>query len=242
MGLKPADIVQSLQSDILRMEGFKPSGSCSTDMGLGSIHEAFPNGIFPQGAVHEFLSGQPEDIAATSGFITGLLSPLMASAGTAMWISACRTIFPPALRMFGVQPDRIIFADLKKESDVLWAMEEALKCSALTAVVADLHDLSFTASRRLQLAVEQSMVTGFIIRRNVRKPGTTACVSRWKITSVPGDQIDDLPGLGFPQWKVELLRIRNGRTGVWDVRWMNGRFETIAPMPSSMDQQKRKAG
>lgn len=40
-------------------------------------------------------------------------------------------------------------------------MEEALKCGGLAAVVGEVQDISFTASRRLQLAVEQSGVTGF---------------------------------------------------------------------------------
>jgi hypothetical protein len=33
-----------------------------------------------------------------------------------------------------------------------------------------------------------------------------------------------LPGVGFPHWKVELLRIRNGIPGVWCVHWSGGRF------------------
>jgi len=94
----------------------------------------------------------------------------------------------------------------------------------LTAVVGEMKEISFTASRRLQLAVEQSQVTGFILRNNFRNLNTTACVSRWKITSLPSEAVDDLPGIGFPKWRVELLRIRNGRSGVWDVQWMNGRF------------------
>jgi hypothetical protein len=39
--------------------------------------------------------------------------------------------------------------------------------------------------------------------------------------------IDGLPGIGFPQWRVELLRIRNGRSGVWDLKWRDGRFHGI---------------
>ena len=42
-----------------------------------------------------------------------------------------RTIFPPALKSFGIAPDKIIFIDLKKEKEILWAMEEALKCDGL---------------------------------------------------------------------------------------------------------------
>lgn len=235
MGVKRADIIHELQTDILRLEGFKPSNSTAVDVGLGPMTEAFPNGSFPLGAVHEFLSGQPEDAAATSGFISGLIAYLMGSSGTTLWISSARTLFPPALKTFGIQPDRFIFIDLKKERDVLWAMDEALKCGALTAVIGELQEISFTSSRRLQLAVEQSRVTGFILRHNYRKLTTTACVSRWKITPLPSvpvtlggyrdGMVDELPGIGFPQWRVELLRIRNGRPGIWEIRWVGGSFQ-----------------
>ena len=219
-----ADIIAGLQTDILRLEGFKQTGSTAIDLGLGPITEAFPNASFPLGCVHEFLSDKREEAAASSGFISALLSSLMGSSGAGIWISSSRTLFPPALKSFGIQPDRFIFIDLKKEKDVLWAMDEALKCGALTAVVGEMSEISFTESRRLQLAVEQSKVTGFILRRNTRKLTTTACVSRWKITSIPSELIDGLPGIGHPQWKVELLRIRNGRPNSWNITWANNRF------------------
>ena len=222
---KRSGIVHDLQSEILRLEGFKASSCSSFDPGLGSMVHAFPNGTFPLGAVHEFISSSEEDNSASIGFITGLLSSLIGISGIAMWISYNRRLFPPSLKNYNVQPDRMIFVDLKNEQDLLRAMEEALKCGALSAVVGELKDISFTASRRLQLAVEESQVTGFILRSNFKKVNTTACVSRWRITSLPSASIEDLPGVGFPQWKVELLRIRNGRPGVWNFRWHNGRFE-----------------
>ena len=224
MGYKRADIIEKLQTDILRLEGFKSSNSPAVDLGLGPIREAFPNASFPLGAIHEFLTERSEGAAATSGFIAGILGALMGNGGTSLWISASRTLFPPALKSFGIQPDRFIFIDLRKEKDVLWVMEEALKCGALSAVVGEMQEISFIASRRLQLAVEQSRVTGFILRHNPAKMSSTACVSRWRISSLPSEQVEDLPGVGFPQWRVELLRIRNGRAGVWDLKWMNGRF------------------
>jgi protein ImuA len=250
--LKRADIFSELQTAILRLEGFKTVNSTAVDLGLGVIKNSFPNASFPLGAVHEFLSAREEDSAATSGFIAGLLSSLMGSSGTTLWISSSRTLFPPALKSFGIQPDRIIFLDLQREKDVLWSMDEALKCGALSAVVGEMKEVSFTASRRLQLAVEQSQVTGFILRHNSRNPNTTACVSRWKITSLPSRPVpiaigsyregamDELPGIGFPQWRVELLRIRNGRSGVWDIKWMDGRFHPVNKFTSVSREQKKK--
>lgn len=241
MKTKAADMVSALQSEILRLQGYKPASHTVVDLGLGPIATAFPNGSFPLGAVHEFLSVSTEGTAATSGFIAGLLSSILGAHGTAMWISPCRTLFPPALKPFGVQPDRIVFVDLKNEKDVLWAVEEALKCEALAAVVGEVKDMSFTASRRLQLAVEQSRVTGLIIRPDTKKLETTACVSRWKVTPLPSEPIDDLPGLGFPQWKLELLRVRNGKPGTWDMRWVVGRFKPVI-YKSNFLEEKKKAG
>ena len=222
---KRVGIRATLQSDILRLEGFKPANSPAVDLGLGPLRMAFPNATFPLGCVHEFLAGRLEDAAATKGFIAGLLSSLMGNSRTSLWVSSSKTVFPPGLCSFGIHPDRFIFVDVQKDNDVLWVIDEALRCGAIAAIVGELRDLSFTTSRRFQLAVEQSKVTGFLIRTCSGKVNTTACVSRWRITSLASDTIDDLPGIGFPKWRVELLRIRNGKAGVWDLQWAQGSFK-----------------
>src|SRR5690606_12434320 len=107
------------------------------NVGLGPIESAFPNAVFPKNAIHEFLTLAPENAAACNGFIAGILQALMQHGGACLWISASRSLFPPSLKAFGVEPHRIIFIDLQREKDVLWAMEEALKCEGLTAVIAE---------------------------------------------------------------------------------------------------------
>jgi protein ImuA len=74
------------------------------------------------------------------------------------------------------------------------------------------------------LAVEKSKVTGLIVRPDQKKISTTACVSRWKISVLPSETLDNLPGIGYPKWKVELLRVKNGKAGSWEVQWSNGEF------------------
>lgn len=239
---KRSDIISELQREILILQGFKPANNPVVDVGLGPLLEAFPDSSFPIGAIHEFVSTDSEALAATSGFLSGILSTLMGCDGTLLWISASRKLFPPALKSFGIHPDRIIFIDPQNERDVLWAMEEALKCAALNAVVGEMKEISFTASRRLQLAVEESKVTGFVLRINPRTLNTTACVSRWKITTLPSESIDDLPGIGFPKWKVELLRIKNGRPGIWEIRWEGGKFHSVDKKTSTVQEQPRKTG
>jgi protein ImuA len=241
------DIIARLKMDILPLEGFRMSlPGDAPDAGLGPMNRAFPQGSFPLGAIHEFISSGPESAAATGGFISALVSPLMKKGGAGIWIGSSGKIFPPALQQFGIDPARIIFIDLQKERDLLWAVEEALKCHGLAAVVADIPSLSFTASRRFQLAVEQSQVTGFIHRSNPRNLNTNASVSRWKINPLPTETYDTLPGLGYPRWNVELLKIRNGKPGVWQLEWSEHRFTYFnhisKPVPSIIPEPKRKTG
>ena len=115
---------------------------------------------------------------------------------------------------------------------------------AVKVVVGEIKNLAFITSRKLQLAVEESQCTAFIIRKS-DKQNVTACISRWRVSTLPGESMEDLPGLGYPTWKIELLKIRNGKPGVWHVRWNNGKFETHIPSENqtlSYDQKTRKAG
>ena len=238
------DVILQLQREVLSLQGFKGvSGAQHPSTGLGPIEQAFPGQVFPTGAVHEFLSREAEDAAATSGFMAGILGRLMRNGGTGLWISTRRTIFPPALKVFGIEPERIIFVDVARQKEALWAVEEALKCDALTAVIGELNELSFTESRRLQLVVEQSRVTGFIHRYNPKSENTVACVSRWKIKPLPGTIEEGMPGVGFPRWNVQLLKVRNGKPGTWQVGWSEGSFRHVTrPLFSMPELQTRKAG
>jgi protein ImuA len=236
------DIIARLRKEILPLQGLS-SSYCDNmlDAGLGNMNEAFPNRCFPFGAVHEFITETTESVSASAGFISGILSGLMKTGGICIWISRNRSIFPPAISSFGINPDQILFVDLQKEKDLLWAMEEALKCKGLQAVVGEISDLSFTVSRRFQLAVEQSHVTGFIIRDNPGNLFPNACVSRWKIKQLPSYSIDYLPGVGFPHWHIELQKIRNGRPGFWDLAWIADGFHQIEKIiPSILSQPERK--
>lgn len=223
------DLVRHLQKQVLSLQkSLKPALSEDLNTGLGIIEEAFPDNRFPLGAVHELISYRPTDAAATNAFIAGILGSLMDQGGTCLWVGLTKSWFPGAMKSFGIEPHRIIFIDGIKPKEALWTIEEALKCDVLAGVVGELPQLSFVESRRLQLAVESSRVTGFIHRYNPKQENTTACVSRWKIRSLasPGD--NSLPGVGHPRWNVELTKVRNGHPGSWDMEWVNNRFRHIA--------------
>lgn len=243
MNTAKRNIITELERQILPLQGFKPFVHNSMlDVGLGSITNAFPNQTFPLGAVHEFMCDREEEMAATIAFISGIASSLMRNEGIALWIGAGHTIFPPALKQFGLVPENIIFVDLKKEKEILWVMEEALKCNGLSAVICELKDLSFTASRRLQLAVEQTKVTGFILRRHTCNMNATTSLARWRIRSLSSVAIEELPGVGFSRWQVQLLKVRNGKPGSWQLEWVEGRFRHIEDIGVRVHELQRKIG
>ena len=222
-----AEKIAQLQQDIHRMEGFRPAPNPVMNNVLGPLGEVFPSGAFPLGVLHEFLvdrEGNRGAMAASVGFIAAIVSSILSGSGVMVWLSAERRVFPPSLIEFGVRPDQVIFVDIRNARNVLWATEEALKCSAVAVVAAEVGNLDLTISRRLQLSAEQSQATGFLIRNDFH-PGITSSASRWRITGAPSIMIGDLPGIGHPQWQVDLLKLRGGRTGSWNIRYRLGRFE-----------------
>jgi protein ImuA len=224
------EIISKLRQDIMAWEDFRPpQPGAAGSFGLGPLESAFPNGVFPTGVIHEFVSTCPEDTAACGGLIAGIVQQLLSHGGACLWVSYTRRIYPPALKLFGVDPDRVVFVDVPKQKDVLWVTEEALKCEGVAAVITETRELSFMESRRLQLAVEESRVTGFVLRKDATKVNATACAARWKVTQVPSHLDDGLPGVGFPRWQVELLKVRNGNPGVWTIEWAKRRFNPIMP-------------
>src|SRR4030095_9259072 len=167
-----ADIISQLKKDILALQGFRPLLHQNQPIDLGTINHSFPDSVFPLGVNHEFICNAQEGLTASSGFIGGILSSLLQKGGAAIWISSSHTIFPPALVSFDINPAQFIFIRLRNRNQILWTIEEALKCEGLTAVVGEINTLDLIQSRRLQLVTEQSGVTGFLLRTKQRTLNT----------------------------------------------------------------------
>ena len=196
----------------------------SLPLGIEAIDQALPTGGIRLGALHEAASAGPdtEHAAAATLFIAGILAR---HEGPVLWVLRQADLFAPGLAAAGLQSNRVIFAEAGK--DILPVMEEGLRHSGLAAVVAE-HTgrLSLVASRRLQLAAEQSGILAILIRRSPRfdDPALnepTAAVTRWRIAAMPSPpalaHAPDTPGLGRARWQVDLTRCRGGEPGSWVV-------------------------
>jgi protein ImuA len=61
MNATKEEIISKLRQDMLRWEGFRPPKTgVNNDLGLGPVATAFPEGVFPTGAIHEFISTCPK--------------------------------------------------------------------------------------------------------------------------------------------------------------------------------------
>jgi len=136
-------------------------------------------------------------------------------------------IHPP-----GLPTQDLIHVETRDARDALWAMEEGVRCSALSAVIGEIwgdpRALDFTATRRLAVASERSGTPCCLVRL-----GGTANLSgarmRWRIASAPSllNSLDPrAPGL--PAWDAELFRARGMPPGRWSVAHETDRFHLVA--------------
>lgn len=235
--------LRQLRHEVMALEGSLPGKGIrgNQSIRLGPMEAAFPNRTFPLSVNHEFISTTASEAASTQGFISAILGMLLNKGGYCLWIGRRRQVFPTALSAFGITPHRVIFVDVKTEKEVLWTLEQALKCSALLAVVGEVRELDFAQSQRLQLAVEHSRVTGFVHRHQPRSLHALACNTRWKVAPIPSQSEEGMPGLGFPTWNVELLKVRNGKPGAWEMEWRGqGFLQLTGRKPSQIKKEERQ--
>lgn len=229
-----AGVLADLRAHIRRIEGTGGEGGRTLPFGVEAIDAHLPDGGLPLGCLHAVTA---EDPGAGTGFAATLLGRLATPKAPALWILRGRDLYAPGLAAHGLTPDRLVAVRAVRAVDALWAMEEALRCSALSAVLGELEGVDLTASRRLQLAAESSGVTGFLLDLGAGAPacrnrrwsdkgpeGLSAAVTRWRLDAAPSrDEEEDraprpaggLPGLGAPRWSVALERCRGGRPGRW---------------------------
>ena len=113
----------------------------------------------------------------------------------------------------------IIMVDLSRAADVLWAMEDGLRCKALGAVIGEIWGdppvLDFTATKRLAMRSEASNVPCWLMRR-AASPNLSAARERWRVASLPAARDPhDAQSPGLPRWSLDLFRSRHSKPGQW---------------------------
>jgi protein ImuA len=204
--------------------------------GVRAFDNALPWGGLPRAGLHEIIAA--DSSVAAGGFCAVLLARLIEASrsesrleefGTALWCRRGRGLYGPGLAFFGLDPDRLIIVHGRSDTDLFWAMEEALRSGTLVGVLGEIGAAHPTALRRLQLAAESHGTMALLLRpqetagqtggRTVEPSAPT--MTRWRVGVTPGGvpaAADAFP-LGSMlrdvrcRWRVELMRCKSGSAG-----------------------------
>ena len=160
-------------------------------------------------------------VHAADGAATGFAAAHLRPGARVLWVQdrlSRRQGGRPFVTGLGV-PVEMLHLEVSGAADALWAMEQALGCPALAAVVGEVwgepRALDFTATKRLAMRAEAHGVRAWLIRR-AAQPALSAARERWTLASLPSAPPQDDPDApGEPSWRAVLFRAREGRTGEW---------------------------
>src|SRR5690349_1848659 len=216
-----ARVVYELRRLLPRIESHDTGGRVLS-FGLPVLDSYLPQGGFPFGALHEITPQYGNDLPACFGFIAGLLGRVPPG-GPIIFVSpqsfsGQSRLYGHGLKMFGLDPGRVLLVETKDDKQALWAIEEALRSGVPAAVVGMAGaDIDLKSSQRLNLAAGDSGRLLFLVRPE-GLAGLNVAMTRWRI----GTQIaakDRFGLLARWRWQVSLERCRNGRTGEWRVEF-----------------------
>jgi protein ImuA len=118
---------------------------------------------------------------------------------------------------FGLAPERLVTVSTAHRRDLLWAMEEALRCRAVAAVIGEMRAgaIDGVAVRRLSLAAAESGALALLLRAAPPGDASTAA-TRWIVGAAPSMTAH---GPGAARFAAQLVRNRRGPIDSWILEW-----------------------
>jgi protein ImuA len=222
-------------------------------LGIPAIDDALGGGL-SRGALHEIAAAGEAATAAATGFALALAARPAAlrgalrnaqrvvshrGPGNLVWVVEDLSLvengapYGPGLDGIGFPPERLITVAAARWRDVLWVMEEALRCRAVGMVIGEMRarPIDQVATRRLALAAAAGGTLGLILR-TAPDDAPSAAVTRWIVGAAAsalfsGGDDERWHGIGPPRLTAHLVRNRRGHLGAWILEWnsVEQRFE-----------------
>ena len=229
----PADAAGDDQ--VLLRRGGRAVGSDLFPIGSPKLDEALGGGL-PKAALTEIHGRQTRDAGSVAGFALGLaVKALKLRQGApVLWIvegtvltEAGQPYAPGLLYRFGMPPEALVVADVRRMEDALWVAEEAAALDGFAAVLLEMRGhskrLDLTATRRLHRRA-QAAGRPFFLLRQAGEPEPTAAPVRLVVTPAPAREryILSRPmegSIGPPAFCVTIGRSRTAIPATAVLEW-----------------------
>lgn len=142
---------------------------------------------FPAGWLHELWAPHQRDHTTAMAWA---LSSIPSDEKPFLWVTNPDLLreqgvpYGHGIKGLAINPDQFVLVKASSQADSLWALEEAIKSGAFTAVIGELSDIDLTSSRRLSLAVQAHEARCLLLMRSEMSPQSVA-YSRWRIEAHP---------------------------------------------------------
>lgn len=216
-----ASTIEGLRARIAALEKRPPfAGHGASAPGRGGDSGILELLAAPSGLQEVFVEDR-RAAGAGLGFVLGasrrLLTPLRPALIYLQLDADAQELGVPyaeGFREFGIAAEQVVIGRIETITELLWAVEEALACSAVAAVIADVpgagKTLDFTVSRRLNLRTAATGTPAFMLRYGTGREAS-ASVLRWHVASAPsGAPAFDPQAPGPPRFLVTLEKSRLG--------------------------------
>lgn len=220
--ISPAPIVdrsRAAEIEALRAEiaGVRAARGPALPFGLQEIDDRLADHGLDGAALHEIAGATASlnDDAAATLFLAGIAARFASRPGfTVLWALTKFDLYAPGLEQVGLGPNRIFYAQGRKDDEVLALAEDGLRDGSLACVIAEVKAADQTATRRLQLAASDGRTPMLLYRRHRIKDRCpllqpSAAMTRWRIGCASSARLAHA-GVGRGRWKVDLVRQRNG--------------------------------
>lgn len=185
-----------------------------------ALDAVLPGGGWPLGQLIELLSPQPmgADWQLLQPALVAQQRAVMAAAqarwaGSVVLVNPLHLPFAPLWQAAGVDTGRLLCLQPPSPQAAVWALEQALRCADVVAVLAWLPHASALALRRVQLAAAQSRCLVWVFRpAQMADQASPAPLRLWLECGASAD--------GEPVLRVRVLK-RRGRphAAVLDLPW-----------------------
>lgn len=210
--------------------------------------DAYLDGGFQRGQLHEIYAGNVEDIASSAGFAAMLGLCGLQPGKSLLWLRTLEAIrkggrfHPAGFAELGGNPSALLMAVAPDDKALLRSAVDALHCDGFGVVVIECWRspaiLDLTASRRLTLAADRSGLTAILLRLDAHKQPSTAS-TRWAVRSAPSIPLEaNAPG--YPTFDLTLLKRRSGPFGKsWRVEWNRDKTRFCQPADQAVSSGAR---